>query len=348
MREQISKIINKKGAGVTLSTASKMMELAKETNDSLFLWGDPGLGKSAIPKQLAKEKGWEVIDVRLAMMQAVDLMGLPFVKDGNTHWALPSLFPKDPDWEGIIFLDEANQCSLEVQKAMYRFILDRSLNNYQLPKKALVLAAGNKPSELLQLDELLSPLANRFTHTEIIYSHDEWIAWAKSADVDPRVIGFIESKPEMAFDRIAFENNETVFATPRSWERVSDFMKRESEFPKNAMIKMIEGRVGAVAGQTFRLFCEAVVSNKDVALILSGSPVNLNEKDRINFYAVIVSLSYKSKAENCENVISFLEGLKEPSNIAFAIKTLLPALKKSASIRTRLVALARKVSMLIE
>ena len=43
-----------------------------------FLWGAPGIGKSSIIKQLAREKEVECIDLRLSLMDPTDLKGIPF------------------------------------------------------------------------------------------------------------------------------------------------------------------------------------------------------------------------------------------------------------------------------
>ena len=59
----------------------------------VFLWGPPGVGKSDIMREIAREKGIDVIDVRLGQMDAVDMRGIPYVEDGVTKWAAPEFFP---------------------------------------------------------------------------------------------------------------------------------------------------------------------------------------------------------------------------------------------------------------
>ena len=71
-----------------------------------FLWGAPGIGKSSIVREIAKEKNVGFIDLRLALMDPTDLKGIPFYdKESHTAlWAPPAFLPKDG--EGILFLDE--------------------------------------------------------------------------------------------------------------------------------------------------------------------------------------------------------------------------------------------------
>lgn len=51
-------------------------ELAK-TLPPLMVWGAPGLGKSSILQDVARELGIGFIDVRLAQREPVDIRGLP-------------------------------------------------------------------------------------------------------------------------------------------------------------------------------------------------------------------------------------------------------------------------------
>lgn len=42
------------------------------------LWGSTGIGKSTIPKQVAKKLGYKVFDIRLSQLESVDIKGMPF------------------------------------------------------------------------------------------------------------------------------------------------------------------------------------------------------------------------------------------------------------------------------
>ena len=51
----------------------------------VFLWGDPGLGKSSVIKQLAAQLSLPLQEVRALLLDPVDLRGLPFLgKDGRS------------------------------------------------------------------------------------------------------------------------------------------------------------------------------------------------------------------------------------------------------------------------
>jgi hypothetical protein len=76
---------------------------------AVFLWGQPGISKSAISKQVANESGIAFIDVRLSQMDPTDLRGIPYpTKIGNMQgiaWSAPLVLPRDLDFEDVIEID---------------------------------------------------------------------------------------------------------------------------------------------------------------------------------------------------------------------------------------------------
>ena len=68
---------------ITISKAKTIIstfvqkQLEEKNPPPVFLWGPPGVGKSDITREIAKEQGIEVIDVRLGQMDAVDMRGIP-------------------------------------------------------------------------------------------------------------------------------------------------------------------------------------------------------------------------------------------------------------------------------
>lgn len=55
----------------------------------IFLWGPPGIGKSSIVAQIAREKNIPCIDLRLSLLDPTDLRGIPFfnTKTDSAVWA---------------------------------------------------------------------------------------------------------------------------------------------------------------------------------------------------------------------------------------------------------------------
>jgi len=61
----------------------------------ILLTGPPGVGKSAMPKEVAVEKRIGFVDIRLAQRDPTDLRGIPAVIDGMARWLPPPELPTE-------------------------------------------------------------------------------------------------------------------------------------------------------------------------------------------------------------------------------------------------------------
>lgn len=77
-----------------------------DTGVSLFVWGPPGVSKSAVSQQVATALGIAFIDVRLSQMAPTDLRGIPYttVVGGETgvRWSVPYVMPRDLDISVVV------------------------------------------------------------------------------------------------------------------------------------------------------------------------------------------------------------------------------------------------------
>lgn len=67
--------------------------IAKKLQISTMIWGPPGIGKSSIVSQIAREHEIEFVDVRLSQLAPTDLRGLPVAEDGISKWFPPNFSP---------------------------------------------------------------------------------------------------------------------------------------------------------------------------------------------------------------------------------------------------------------
>ena len=88
-----------------------------------FVKSSPGIGKSAIMRQLAKDYNLELIDIRLSMCDPTDLNGLPCFneKTGKAEFRPFDMFPVKgtplpPGKNGwLMFFDEFNSAPKSIQ-----------------------------------------------------------------------------------------------------------------------------------------------------------------------------------------------------------------------------------------
>lgn len=273
-----------------------------------FLWGPPGIGKSSIIKQIAKQKNMNFIDLRLSLMDPTDLKGIPFYDKHEHHsvWAPPSFLPKDR--EGILFLDELNSAPPAVQASAYQLILDRAVGEYKLPEGWAIVAAGNRESDRGVVYKMPSPLANRFVHLEMDVDINDWKDWAFSAGIDERIIAYIGYKNEdlFSFDPLL---NEKSFATPRSWEFANGILK--SHMDEDLLLDVISGAIGKQRAVSFLSFAKVAHKLPDVEAILEkGEGEYPSEPDVLyTLSSVLVSFLLRNP-QYLENVIKYTLNLQ--------------------------------------
>ena len=76
-----------------LNTAATMINVYLQADVPVTLLGAPGLGKSDVVKQVAKENNLKLIDFRLSTADPTDLSGLPFMDDGRSIFLPNKSFP---------------------------------------------------------------------------------------------------------------------------------------------------------------------------------------------------------------------------------------------------------------
>ena len=202
---------------------------------SVMLWGAPGVGKSQGVRQIAGRitaetgKRVSVTDVRLLLFNPVDLRGIPTANADKTLavWLKPKIFQMDesPDTVNILFLDEISAAPPSVQAAAYQITLDRTIGEHKLPENCLVIAAGNRVTDKSVAYNMPKALANRLCHLEIIGDPRAWHDWAVKNKLHRYVVGYLEYNP-VALMKFDPSGTEPAFPTPRSWEMVSNILKK--------------------------------------------------------------------------------------------------------------------------
>src|SRR5512145_2324234 len=98
---------NAEGPAMKASSIASALRSMIGARQPVFIWGGPGIGKSAVVAQVADSIRVPVQDVRALLLDPVDLRGLPYLgTDGRSKWATPDFLPAAGT--GILFLDELN------------------------------------------------------------------------------------------------------------------------------------------------------------------------------------------------------------------------------------------------
>jgi len=152
----------------------------------VFIWGPPGIGKSAIVRAFAEAVGLPCISLLGSQLAPEDIIGVPQVVDGRSRFCPPTIIARDEPY--CLFLDELNACSQEVQKAFYSLILDRRIGEFQLPPGTVVIGAGNRTEDAAITRPLSSALINPLVHVQLRASARDWLEWADDAGIHELIV----------------------------------------------------------------------------------------------------------------------------------------------------------------
>jgi hypothetical protein len=184
---------------------------------SVLLRGETGIGKSYIVKGLGKSLGMKVIDRRLSQMTEGDLLGLPSIVDGTTQWNPPDWFHEACEHGVILFLDEMNRATREVQQGAFQLVLDRELNGHKLHPDTRVYAAVNVGGKY-SVTDMDAALLRRFFVVDLQPDVADWLAYARAEGISDLVVAFVAANESM-LDPAAKSSPGSVQPTRASWER---------------------------------------------------------------------------------------------------------------------------------
>ena len=262
----------------------------------LFFWGDPGIGKTAIPHAVARRVNVECRVISVADATPSDLKGYPLLTSDELFKFIPmSEFPRDG--EGILYLDELNLANPVVMALAQRLLLARRIGEYVLPDGWLVCASGNTAENRAAVYEMPQPVANRLCHVTATPVFSEWKEYVLEEGLDGEpiredVLGFLNFATHH-FHTSSGQTMDKAFPTPRSWGSVNSALHRDLD-------ELIPGLVGIGAAGEFEVYREIKRDLPDIEAIMSGKRVNPltgNAKPQL-LYACMSALTIRSLASD--------------------------------------------------
>jgi len=223
--------------------------------------GPTGIGKSHIVHQIAKKLNYPVLDKRLAYMTEGDIVGLPELIDSVTRFAPVDWIVRACNEPVVLFLDELNRATVEVQQCAFQLVLDRELNGNHLHPETRVYVAVNEGSDY-QVTEMDPALLRRFYVSDLNPTTSDWLAWAhKSEEIDDVLIEYIERFPAHLRHTGEFAPG-VVYPNPASWHRLSQSLSYANMKPMNMLgdnynsllLSVAKGFIGEATATAFASF----------------------------------------------------------------------------------------------
>lgn len=252
----------------------------------VFIWGAPGIGKSALVEKFAEEVGLPCVSLLGSQLAPEDIIGIPQIRGNTSEFLPPKMIAREEPY--VLFLDELNACTQEVQKAFYSLIHEYRIGEYHLPKGSIVIGAGNRTQDGAIVKTMSSALINRMFHVQLKVDPKQWLNWAYENDIHAWVIDYITQRPDHLFTEPP--KTEEPYSTPRSWHCLSDALKGygagERDVPE-AVLKMIAyGCVSASHAGMFLAFTKQMDNRHLLSDIIKGEkrwPAKPEERDVLYF-----------------------------------------------------------------
>lgn len=156
----------------------------------VFIWGEPGIGKTSVTDAMARvmhERLWTVI---LSIREPSDQGGLPVIRPDGSVWMAPPGWAKElaTEGHGVVYLDELNVAPPTTQNSALRVVQEGQAGDQKLPVETSFIAAGNPPETNVGAYNLTAAMGNRFVHINWPVDNGAWCEGMISGWSTPPVI----------------------------------------------------------------------------------------------------------------------------------------------------------------
>ena len=271
-------------------TQSDLLEILLNvaTVRPVFIWGAPGIGKSALVEKFADDVGLPCVSLLGSQLAPEDIIGIPQIKGETSEFLPPKMIARKEPY--VLFLDELNACSQEVQKAFYSLIHEKRIGEYHLPEGSIVIGAGNRAQDSAIVKTMSSALINRMFHVQLKADPKQWLAWAYEANLHLWVTDYITQRPDHLFSEPP--KTEEPYSTPRSWHMLSDALNEygagRNEIPESILKTITFGCISASHAGMFLAYTRQLGNRHLLNDIIKGEakwPAKPEERDILYFLA---------------------------------------------------------------
>ncbi len=260
-----------------------------ERQRPIFLFGPPGIGKTAIMEQIAQEMDVALLSYSMTHHTRQSALGLPFIarrEYGGTEYAISEytmseiiasmydLMKATGKKEGILFLDEINCVSETLAPVMLQFLQYKVFGMHKIPPGWIVVTAGNPPEFNNSVRDFDIVTWDRLKRVDIEPDYDCWKEYAIQTGVHASILSYLEIKKNH-FYKVETTVAGKSFVTARGWDDLSQMVRLYERLgitaDEDLMIQYLQNRQIAKDFAIYYILFQKYRSDYQIDQILAGT-----------------------------------------------------------------------------
>ncbi len=310
-----------------------------------YLEGKPGIGKTQIVSQVAKELDIGFVSFSITHHTRNSLLGLPVIRDFDdgkyTEYTMSEIIAsvvekcKQGQEEGILLLDEFNCAAETIMPTMLAFLQTRNIGHYRLPSGWSIVLCGN-PKEYNSSARTFDPaILDRVRLLCVETDFEDYYSYGVKKDFHPIILSYLNiNRENMYYCQKARDRHKVV--TCRGWENLSYALKAYEKLGQQIDEKLVSqflkmDEIAHSFAQFYMVnkgaFSEAIIRNildgQDTSKYeqMADSNDDIFRKGLVNiFYGYIKEMFIEKDMFEAEdinkgvsNVFGFLERIRDGS-----------------------------------
>ena len=283
-----------------------------------YLEGSPGIGKTEIVHQIAKELNLGYVSFSLVHHTRNSLLGLPVIKelengDKYTCYTMSEIIAKVLEQvetgyqEGILLMDEFPCMSETILPAMLSFLQTKNIGTHKLPEGWVIVLCGNPPAYNKTARTFDAAIMDRIRKLEIAFEPEVFLKYGEETNMHPVILDYLMVHQENVY-RYKNERKQLELVTCRGWENVSHMLKTyeilEQPVDKEAIYQYLKSEeVSAEFYQFYSQYCLGI-NPKCIEDILNG----IRSERYVKRYQ---SIDYHQKWKLLDYIVDYMEKKNE-------------------------------------